>query len=263
MPIRPLSGYFIGQSASPAFAIVGSLFFLRKELGKQAESYWNTASIRRLGGLVLGIAAYCIAPGILGLVEQTVLRQRLPDLDSAAYYMVTRFSDIATFISGTVLLVLFPYTAELAEKGKNTRALTIKAILVILGGGALLAAPFLIAGKHVLSILPHGDQYASFYWAIPWLIIINTLAGIQMIHTNTEVSACRFSFLKWWIPLNLALPVILLVTTGFGYFTDLIPSSWATFLSLNNFTSLKAMLWWFTATTLIKTTISVYALLKS
>ena len=47
MPFRALSGYFVGQTATPAFAIVGDVFFLRKELSIPAEPYWDQSVFRR------------------------------------------------------------------------------------------------------------------------------------------------------------------------------------------------------------------------
>ena len=78
MPFRALTGYFVGQAAQPAFAIATSIWSLRKELAVPAEPYWTHPVVRRFTALLVGIAAYNIAGSALGLVEQTVLRQRLP-----------------------------------------------------------------------------------------------------------------------------------------------------------------------------------------
>ena len=105
MPFRALSGYFIGQAAPPVFTIGASVFALRKELAVPAVPYWSRTVFRHFLALLLGMAAYQMASGFLGLVEQTALRQRLPEIESAAYYMTTRFSDIASFVCGTLTMV--------------------------------------------------------------------------------------------------------------------------------------------------------------
>lgn len=209
MPYRALTGYFVGQAASPAFSIVASLFCLRRELSVPAAPYWSRKVLKRLGRLFLGIAAYQFAAMITGLVEQTVLRDRLPALDSAAYYMVTRFSDIANFLSTTLLVTLFPYTAELAERGESTRPLVLKSSLAMIAFAGALAAFFALFGRQLLGLLPHGAEYAPYYWAIPWMIGVSALMSLQNFHTNTEVSAGRFGFLRWWVPFNVAYPIIL------------------------------------------------------
>ena len=138
MPFRALSGYFIGQAAQPAFTIAASVYALRKELAVPAVPYWSRSVFRQFTALLVGMAAYHMVGGFLGLVEQTTLRQRLPEIESAAYYMTTRFSDIASFICGTLTVVLFPFTASLAAEGKPTRPLVVKSSLAMLATGGLL-----------------------------------------------------------------------------------------------------------------------------
>ena len=262
MPFRALSGYFVGQTATPAFSIIASVWALRKELSVTAEPYWSKPVFRRFSFLFLGIAAYCIAGNTLSLVEQTVLRQCLPDIDSAAYYMASRFSDIATFIACTLMTVLFPFTASLATEGRPTRPLVIKSSLAMLTSGSFLALIFTFSGEILLSVTPNGDKYAEYYWAIPWLIGIVTLSGIQTFHTNTEISAGRFGFLKWWIPFHAFSATGLLIIIGHRHFAHHLPATLLDFLSKYNIQSLKAILIWFTIIGITKTTISIIELLK-
>jgi len=262
MPFRALSGYFVGQAATPAFNIAASVWALRRELSVPAEPYWTRPVVRRFSAVLLGFAAYHYFGGMLGLAEQTVLRQRLPDVDSAAYYMATRFSDIAGFFHMTLATVLFPFTAALAAEGKPTRPLVVKSSLAMLAVGAALALVFAFAGGPLLALLPDGDRYAAFSWAIPCLILISVVGSVQSFHFNTETSAGRFGFLKWFIPLHIILAAGLMCITGYGYFTAWLPESWCRFLAVHNFTSLKAMIFWFAATTLVKTAICLWELMR-
>jgi O-antigen/teichoic acid export membrane protein len=159
-------------------------------------------------------------------------------------------------------MVLFPFTASLAAEGEPTRPLVVKSSLAMLATGGMLALIFALAGRPLLSILPDGDKYADYAWAIPWLIGILSLSAIQNFHTNTEASAGRFGFLKWWVPLNIIFALGLLAITGYGYFANYLPQSWCEFLATHNFTSLKSMLLWFTVTTFIKTAISLIELMR-
>lgn len=209
MPFRALSGYFAGQAAAPAANILVAVCCLKKELSVKAERYWSRPIVKRFAVMFLGIGAYQLASTLLGLFEQTAVRQNLPAVESAAYYMVTRFSDIANCFSSTLIAVLFPFTAEAACKGRATRPFVVKASLAVGAASLCLAAFFAFAGKPVLGFLPHGAEYSGYAWAIPLLILINILTIVQTLHTGTEISAARFRFLWWWIPLNLALPVAL------------------------------------------------------
>ena len=262
MPLRALTGYFVGQTAPSAFGIVGSVFALRKELAIPAEPYWNREIVHRFGRLLLIFSVSAFAAGISALVENTVLRQRLPELDSAAYYMVTRFSDIASFLASALVFTLFPFTAELAAKGKDTRPLIIKTSLAVFITNAVLATFFWIFGERIISFLPHGGEYSSYWWAIPWIIAITSINQLPIFYGTGETSAFRFGYMKWMIPLTLAYPAALLLVTGYGYFTAYLPASLTNMLASHNITSLSAMLWWMTGIAVLKALGCTLAMLR-
>ena len=262
MPFRALTGYFVGQAAPSAFGIVGSVLCLRKELSVPAEPYWNREIVRRFGRLFLIFGISAVAGGISMLVESTVLRQRLPELDSAAYYMVTRFSDIAGFLASALVFTLFPFTAELAAKGKDTRPLILKASAAVFVTNAALAAFFWLFGERIISLLPHGSEYAAYWWTIPWIIAITSINLFCGFYSTGEVSAFRFGYMKWMIPLNLLYAAALLFVTGYGYFTAYLPASWTGFLSAHNIASLSTMLWWITGIAIIKAIFCALAMLR-
>ena len=252
MPFRPLTGYFVGQGASPSFNIIASIFSLRKELSSKAEPYWTKDIAKRFSKLFLLFAASGGAGAIATLVESTILRQRLPDLDSAGYYMATRFSEIAGFLFMTLCFTIFPITAELAAKGKDTRPLLLKAASASLAFSSMVALPFFFVGKPLLSLLPNGEQYSAYWWAIPSQIGISYLTAFVALYTTTEISANRFGFMRWMIPLDLAYPTVLLAVTGHGYFASYLPGSWSSFLFAHNIRSLDTMLWWMASASAVK-----------
>ena len=262
MPLRALTGYFVGQTAPPVFSIVGSVIALRKELSVPAEPYWNLEIVRRLGRLFLIFGISAFAGGISSLIETTVLRQRLPELDSAAYYMVTRFSDIAGFLATALGFTLFPLSAELAANNKDTRPLVLKATLAVFISNAVLAAFFWFFGERIVSLLPHGNEYAAYWWAILCCIAITSLTFFTGFYTTAEASAFRFGYMKWMIPLTLLYPAALLLVTGYGYFAAYLPASWANFLATHNIASLSAILWWMTGIAVLKTLGCALAMLR-
>ena len=262
MPFRALSGYFVGQAATPIFSMVAATVGLRRELSVPAEPYWTRDIIRRFLRLFLIFGVSAVAGGICMLVENTVLRQRLPELDSAAYYMVTRFSEIATFLSAALAFTIFPFTAELAAKGKDTRPLIVKASLAVVASNAILIAAYWCFGKQLLAFLPHGDKYAAYWWAMPWLVATTTIGSIMGLYTTSEISAFRFGYLKWWIPLDLLYPAALLFVTGYGYYATCLPTEWIQFLTTHNITSLSTMLWWMTGINIIRLAGCMIAMLK-
>jgi O-antigen/teichoic acid export membrane protein len=87
LPIRALSGYFVGQIVPTLYVIVASLFHLREILFNKGLK--STPYLRSDGPLMLRYAIPIMlsttAGVVLALVDPFVIRHRLPDLESAAY----------------------------------------------------------------------------------------------------------------------------------------------------------------------------------
>ena len=262
MPFRAISGYFVGQASTPVFNIAASVFSLRKELSVKAEPYWSKETFRKFSALLAIFLASGAVGGFYGVTESTIIRQRLPDLDSAGYYMATRFSEIATYLFGAVSFALFPMAADLADRPTERRRLVVKALLANFGFCALVSAASALFGRQVINFLPHGDKYAAYWWAIPWLTAITAIGSIQGFYTTAEIAAGRFGFMKWLLPADLAYPILLLAVTGYGYFANILPPSWTAFLDAHNVRSLETMLWWMTAVNAIKAVGFLVAIMK-
>ena len=260
MPFRAITGYFVGQAATPAFSIIATTFSLKKEFSAKAEPYWNNAIVKRFTTIFVVFMAWTLSSGFYLLVESTVLRQRLPDLDSAGYYMASRFSEISTYVFAALSAVLFPIAADLAKDSKAHHRLVAKSIVGNFIFCAIIGGIFCLFGRQLLAFLPHDDQYSAYWWAIPWLVAISAICAIEGFFGTAEVAAGRFGYLKWIIPINLAYPALLLLVTGYGYFANIIPASWYDFLNAHNIRSLDTMLWWMTTVNVIKATICLIAI---
>lgn len=252
MPFRALVGYFVGQTSTPAFATAASVFALRKELSVPAEPYWGRDVFARFGRLFLIFGAGAVAGGIATVVETTVIRQRLPEIDSAAYYIVTRFSEISSFLSNALIFTIFPFAAELAASGRNTNTLVLKASAAIAATNAALAAVLWLSSGRLLGLLPHGAEYSAFGWAIPCMIAVSTLGACTSLYCTSETAAGRFGFMAFIIPINIVYAALLLFVTGFGYFTSYLPEAAVDFLSEHNVTSLGTMIAWMTTVAMLR-----------
>ena len=176
--------------------------------------------------------------------------------------MATRFSEIACYLYCAISIALFPMAADLAERHVERRRLVVKSTLANFAFCAVVGIVFTAFGRQTLSLLPNGVQYASYWWAIPWLTAITAVAGFSGFYTTAEISANRFGFMKWMIPFDFAYPAILLAVTGYGYYAKDIPTTWAAFLDAHNIRSLDTMLWWMTASGVLKAAICLFALLR-
>ena len=262
MPFRALTGYFIGQAAPPAFGIAASVIALRKELSVPAKPYWNKETAKKFSALLTVFLAWGTATGFYGLVESTVIRQRLSDLDSAGYYMATRFSEIATYLYGAMTFAFFPFAAELAKDGRKQVGLVFKATAANMAFCLIIAVIFCFVAKPMLAFLPYGTKYSTYWWTIPWMIALTGMSSLYGFFSTSEIASGRFGFLKWSMPLDISYPIILLAITGYGYFTGFIPDAWTDFLATHNIRHLSTMLWWMTAITIIKFIASIFAIYR-
>ncbi len=221
MPFRALAGYFAGQAALPAFRIAGSVIALRRDLNVPPEPFWNADSARRIAKAFLAVLAYQAFPMAAALVEQSVLRTALPSVDSAGYYMVSRFSDLLYYLTFPLMLVMFPFTAAAARRSDSTRPYVVKCAAATLAGAAALAAVYHFWGAQLLPLMPHGQDYAAYAHYMPWLVAITALTTCQVFHTNAEVSAGRFGFLAWLVPLHVVYPAALYLAAECGYVNSL------------------------------------------
>ena len=263
MPFRALSGYFIGQASVPVFSMAASVIALKKELSVKAEPYWDKETVKKFTFTLLTFLTWGTISGFYSLVESTIIRQRLPDLDSAGYYIATRFSDIAGFLAATLSFTLFPFAAEKSASREDPRPLIIKSIIANGCFCILLAVPFSIIGQQIFSILPHADKYIEYFWVVPWLIAIVWISSIYGFYSMSEVAGGRFGFLKWAMPLELIYSTLLLIISGHGYFSKYIPTSWTYFLTNHNIYSLKTMLYWMMSLNVIKGIFCIVSMLNA
>ena len=221
MPVRALAGYFAGQAALPAFRIVGSTVAMWRDLSARAEPYWNRETARHLAFSFAAILVYQGVPMAASLVEQTVLRTSLSSADSAGYYMASRYSDFLSYLTFPLLLVMFPYTATAAARQNSTRPFVLKCSAVALAAAAAMSAVYAFFGKELLALMPHGRDYARYAVYMPALTAAGALTVCQVFYTNAEVSAGRFGFLRWLVPLHVAYPAALAAAARLGFVDDM------------------------------------------
>ena len=221
MPFRALAGYFAGQAVLPAFRMAASVLALRRELSVPAVPFWNRETARRVTLAFAAVAAYQAFPMAAALVEQSVLRTALPSADSAGYYMASRFPDFLHYLSYPLLLVMFPYTAEAAQQGRDTRPYVLRCAAATLVAATALAAALALFGKELLALMPHGADYAAYARLMPYLVLVAAMTTCQVFHTNAEVSAGRFGFLAWLAPLHVAYPAVLCLAASRGLISSI------------------------------------------
>ena len=119
------------------------------------------------------------------------------------------------------MLVMFPYTATAAQRDCSTRPYVVKCSAVTLVGAAVMVGAYALFGKELLSLMPHGSEYAAYVPYMPWLVIMTALTTCQVFYTNAEVSAGRYSFLLWIVPLHVIYPAALWLAASNGFVASL------------------------------------------
>ena len=221
MPFRALAGYFAGGVIKPLVQIFGPLLALYRDgspsrdannnrgCGILSAPYWTFENIGRLMTVFCLLLPYLWLPMQVSLIENNFIRLLLSPEDSAGYYMATRISDLLNYISFPIMFVMFPYVTDKAAKGKSYVKMTLECCGVILAVAITAAAITRFCGGRILSLLPNGEDYTAYAKYLPMLIFFMALGAMQSIITNAFVAAGKFTFLWWFIPLNLAYLAIL------------------------------------------------------
>jgi O-antigen/teichoic acid export membrane protein len=224
MPFRAVSGYVIAQNAAPMVTLAGSFSLVVKWWRRTpgAEPYWAEyrSAILRYS---VPILAMTVVSNVSGTLDSVVIRHRLGDFDSAGYYMITRFSEIAVFLGSAFSAFLFPMLAGGDGTSDNVRKLTWQSLAGILVSGIAVVATLALWGRRLLLLRGDWAVYAEF---APLMAVL-AFSGIFMMVSNciTSVLTARscFSFLWWYLPVMLGKSVLLYLVTGYAYLEDVLP----------------------------------------
>jgi O-antigen/teichoic acid export membrane protein len=226
MPIRALSGYFVGQIVPTLCGIVVALFSLRHLMGRgvKSEPYLNS-DWKPMLQYALSASAIVVTGVLQGTVEGFVIRHRLPDVESAGYYMISRFAEIGAYGGVTISMVMFPLVAERHERGDNPIRLLWETMAGSLGFGALLACAFHFFGADILGLLPAWRDYVLY---APQMVLLTLIYAVRVAFccfTNYEMACHRFSFV-WYVATAVVVECVLLYgLTGYSFFAPWLPSS--------------------------------------
>ena len=224
MPFRALSGYFVGQAAPSAFLVAVSLFCLRKELGPhiRSESYWEK-EWRAMLRYTLPIALVLTFGAIQACVESFVIRHRLPDIDSAGFYVISRFAEIGGYVGLTLTFVLFPLVSERHERGEHTQHLLWQPLVASVGLGFLFVGALHFAGHWILGLVPSWREYQCYAPQMTLLTVVYVLRTGISCFSNYEMACGRFAFVPYLVVVSGVECVLLYGLTGVSYFSGFLP----------------------------------------
>ena len=238
MPFRALSGYMVGQIVPQLMSIGIACLSIRKHIHKdiKAMPFWKTdgKDILRYATLVaIGpLVAAFTAP-----VTYMVIRQRMTEMDSAAYYMISRFAELATFAGATLAFVMFPLAAEAQTRGKSSlkllRDMSIGTTLFGLAATALLY----LFGRQIFELIPTCRPYVNY---VPDMALMGLTLTVGIVWTNFcnhEMACNRFWYLTYGELFAVLQAAFLVCFTGYTFFDGILPDSlvnWMRSLNISN-----------------------------
>lgn len=244
IPFRALSGYMLGQVAAPLFTICWAGFSLRHELRREVKAtpFWKDDGRRLLK--YLGCVSVWFLTGVpYAALFTMIVRQRLPEVESAAYYMISRFAELGTYAGVTMAVVMFPLVSEAHAKGEPTEGILRKVNIATLAFGALATLVFFFFGGFILGLLPTSAPYSRFSFDMSLLCTSLVLGQIWSNYTSHEIAKERFTFLLYGVPLTVLHIVTLICFTGYSFFYGIFSQSIVDWMGSMNLATLRNILW--------------------
>jgi O-antigen/teichoic acid export membrane protein len=228
LPIRGLSGYFVGQLIPLLLGVLASLASLRNHLSSNVKmvSYWSEDWKPILKFTAWNALLYSVSQ-IMVTTEGFVIRHRLTDVESAGYYMISRFAEISFYISSACTVVLFPLISEQHEKGVNhDHRLLNQSTIISFTAGLLFAIAITPFVRFLFIVKSDWTIYLPF---IPHLFVLSLL---QVIRGSThsfvlyKTAKNEFGFIPYYM-LVFGLEIIVLYSlAGYAFFTPWMPTHW-------------------------------------
>lgn len=203
LPIRGLTGYFSAQSATGLFSIVSSSAALYRKYFRNTEygQYSHDDKMMFIRWLI-PVAVSSVVFNTQTMVEMWSIRG-LPEIQSAAYYHITRLSEIVTYMGGSVMFVLFPIASAKYENGGIPNSEMRQSVFVTFLSGAAVAVFFFFAGPFLMRFVSIWKSYSSYAHCLPILTLVAAFRVGMGCFTTCRVACGNFRHLFFTIPISL------------------------------------------------------------
>lgn len=231
LPFSGLLGYFSAQVMLYAVSISIGLWGLRKALSRSVRRESYRSHLKEMCLYSLPIALTMSVGSISTAVQFFVIRQRLPDMESAAFYFASRFSEIPNILWSAVGIAFFPLVSEAFEKGKDTSRMLMQSLaFTVLGGGAV-AVVLGVGIERLFGMVATWKDYQPYAYLVIWLSVTNVLRVAFACFSTHEMACRRFGFVFYCVPLALMEAFVLVSLTGYGFFAPYLPETWIAWMA--------------------------------
>jgi hypothetical protein len=231
LPVSGLLGFFSAQFLFNVTTLGVSFWGLRSVLSRKVKraSYWG--HWREMVAYTLPVAAMMGVLNVSSAIQLLIIRQRLPDVESAAYYFCSRFAEIPNVLWGALAVTFFPIVSEAFEQGRDTRRLLMQVLVFTVGGGVLIAGVLALGIGWLFGAVPRWHDYVPYSVMVGWLALTNVLRAAFACFYNHELACRRFSFLWYLVPTGLVSSALLVGLTGYGFFEPYFPPAWVEWMA--------------------------------
>lgn len=243
LPVSGLLGFFSAQFLFNIVTIGISFWGVRKIMSSSVTRESYRGHLREMLRYTLPIAVVMTVGTITTTVQLLVIRQRLPDVESAAFYFGSRFSEIPNVLWSAIAVVFFPVISEAFEKGRDTRRILVQVLLFTVGGGAVVAVSLGFGIDWLYGFVPRWHAYQPYAYLVVWMAMTNVFRVASTCFTTHEMACRRFGFIAYSVPISLLEGCVLVSLTGYGFFTPYLPSSWVEWMGSLHAARLEFIVW--------------------
>jgi O-antigen/teichoic acid export membrane protein len=226
LPVSGLIGFFSAQFFANVITLGISFLGLRKIMSSEIPRDSYRGHLREMVLYTLPIAVLMIVGSIQTTAQLLIIRQRLPDVESAAFYFGSRFSEIPNILWSAIAVAFFPVISEAFEKGKDTRRMLMQVLLFTVVGGAVVAVGLGTAMGWLFGSVQKWKAYQPYAYLVVWMALTNVFRVASACFTTHEMACRRFGFICYGVPIALLEAGVLVSLTGYGFFVPYLPSSW-------------------------------------
>ena len=192
--------------------------------------------------LVGKVALWMGTSTVVGALQMMIVRQRLPEVESAAYYMISRFAELSTYAGLTIGVVMFPLAAEAHAQKMDSLRILKRTMMITVGFGVLCAAGLAIVGRPMFGAVPLWEPYVPY---VTDMVILSLSLTLCIAFTNFftyEMAESRFGFLLYYVPVSVIEIGFVVCFTGYDYFRGILSDSTVDWMRSLNVASLRNFL---------------------
>ncbi len=243
LPCAGFLGFFTAQFLSNAVAMGVSFLGLRKIMSREIHRVSYRCHLREMLRYTLPVALIMGVTSFSGTVQFFIIRQRLPDIESAAFYFCSRFSEMPNVLWSAIAVVFFPIVSEAFEKGKNTRRILMQVLGLTVLGGSVVAIGLGSVIDWLFGFVMRWNSYRPYAHLVVWMALTSVFRVAFACFSNHEMACRRFTFIYYSVPIALFESVLLVSLTGYGFFEPYLPKEWIDWMASVRAARLEFIVW--------------------